>query len=114
MELKINDLVTRKSYGNDVLFKITDINGTIASLKGVNIRLIADADINDLSRSNGDDIEGEKSFLDRINVYADLDRKDYFYLPGKILHIDSDEDYLNRCLEYYKKMGIWAMGIKEE
>lgn len=114
MELKINDLVTRKSYGNDVLFKITNINGTIASLKGVNIRLIADADINDLSRSNGDDIEGEKSFLDRINVYADLDRKDYFYLPGKILHIDSDEDYLNRCLEYYKKMGIWAMGIKEE
>ncbi|MBQ9011075.1 MAG: hypothetical protein IJ093_00285 [Bacilli bacterium] len=34
-------------------------------------------------------------------------------MPGKILHIDSDQEYLNRCLDYYKKMGIWAMGIKE-
>ncbi len=112
MELKINDLVTRKSYGNDILFKITNINNEVATLKGVNIRLIADALIDDLVKNNGDDIEGEKSFLDRINIYNNLDRKDYFYLPGKILHIDSDEDYLNRCLEYYKKMGIWAMGIK--
>ena len=44
----------------------------------------------------------------------ELDRNDFFYLPGKILHIDSDKDFLKRCLDYYKDINIWAMGINEE
>ena len=59
------------------------------------------------------DTEDEKKFLNRLETSINLDRNDYFYLPGKILHIDSDKDYLKRCLDYYKKLNIWAMGINE-
>ena len=113
MNLNIGDLVTRNSYNNDVVFKITSIDNNNALLKGVNIRLIADSDIKDLKKHDTAETEDEKNFLDRLETSINLDRSDYFYLPGKILHIDSDKDYLKRCLDYYKKLNIWAMGINE-
>ncbi len=113
MEFKIGDLVTRNSYNNDMIFMITDIVDDIYYLKGVNIRLYADSEESDLKKYNDDDIEDEKQFLNRINEKCSLNRDDYFYLPGKILHIDGDDDYLNRCLKYYDDINIAAIGFKE-
>ena len=48
MLFNIGDIVTRNSYDNDIFFEIVDINSDIAYLKGINIRLEADSDINDL------------------------------------------------------------------
>ena len=114
MELKVGDLVTRNSYKNDVVFRIISIDGDTCMLKGTTIRLIADSNIQDLKKYSSEFEEEERAFLDKISEPFELNRNDYFYLPGKILHIDSDEEYLSRCLEYYKKINIWAMGILEE
>lgn len=114
MEFNVGDLVTRNSYNNDLVFKIVEITEDKVILKGMNVRLLADATLDDLQKHNNEDIEEEKEFLDRLETNVNLDRNDYFYLPGKILHIDSDKEYLSRCLEYYKKINIWAMGIHEK
>lgn len=111
MKFKIGDLVTRNSHHNDLVFIITDIEDDKCFLKGMNVRLLADSSIDDLAKYDGVD-EEEDAFEKRL-VPKELNRDDYFYLPGKILHIDSDSDYLKRCLEYYEKMNIWAMGIKK-
>lgn len=112
MNFKIGDLVTRNSYGNDMTFKITNISDDICYLKGVNIRLCADSPITDLKMYiESEDVEDEQEFFKRIKQKISLDRDDYFYLPGKILHIDGDEEYLNRCLKYYKENNIWAYGV---
>lgn len=111
MKFKIGDLVTRNSYENDMVFKITAIDDDIYSLKGINIRLLADAPVTDLKSYSGID-EEEIDFESRLEPIK-MERDDYFYLPGKILHIDSDSDYLKRCLDYYEKMHIWSMGIRE-
>lgn len=113
MGFDIGDLVTRKSHNNDTVFIITDIINKIYYLKGINVRLIADASLEDLNKYNDNDIENEKPFLERIKPKDTLDRTDYFYLPGKILHIDGDNEYLERCLKYYEDANIWAMGINE-
>lgn len=113
MDFEIGDLVTRNSHGNDLIFTITDIIDDIYYLKGLNIRLIADSEKEDLKKYKDGDIEDEKEFLNRIKPINDLDRNDYFYLPGKILHIDGDKEYLDRCLKYYEEANIWAMGINE-
>ena len=110
MNFKIGDIVTRNSYNNDMPFIITDIEGDICYLKGLNIRLEADALISDLTIYNGDNSE-EVEFEERLKP-VNLNRDDYFYIPGKILHIDADNDYLKRCLDYYEKMGLWAKGIE--
>lgn len=112
MKFKIGDYVTRNSYNNDIVFKIIDIEDDICYLKGLNIRLCADSKLDDLSKYDDDeDIENEHEFIDRISECTKLDRDDYFYLPGKILHIDGDNDYLNRCLKYYKDNNLMAIGF---
>lgn len=106
---KINDLVTRKSYNNDILFRITNIENEVYTLKGENTRLIADAIEEDLEEFHDEEIK-ENDFVDRIDI-RELNREDYFYLPGKILHIDGDQDYLNKCLDFYDKNNVRAKGI---
>lgn len=114
LEFDIGDLVTRQSHNNDTVFIITDIIDDICYLKGMNVRLIADSFINDLKKCDNNDIENEKNFLERIKIQDNLDRTDYFYLPGKILHIDGDKEYLERCTKYYEDSKIWAMTIYEK
>lgn len=51
-DLKVGDIVTRKSYGGDILFKVVCINQNdndkIVTLRGVEHRLEADAPESDL------------------------------------------------------------------
>jgi len=111
MKYKIGDLVTRKSYDHDMIFKIIDFIDEEYILKGISIRLCADSKEEDLSLFEGDEDRDDKEFNDKINDDIELNRDEYFYLPGKILHIDGDVEYLNKCLEYYKKSGLWAVGV---
>ena len=55
--------------------------------------------------------EENDEFEARVKPDIDLNRDDYFYLPGKILHIDADQDYLKRCLDYYHKASLDAVGV---
>ncbi len=111
MKIKIGDIVTRNSYNNDTLFKVIDIDDDIYYLAGINVRLCADAKIDDLKKYK-DDITRDEEFIKQIEK-EELSRDDYFYLPGKILHIDSDKEYLDRCLKYYENYNIMAAGILE-
>lgn len=109
---KIGDVVTRNSYNNDIVFVILDIKDDIAYLKGIDVRLYADSDLSDLvlasiNINNDKDRNDAKKIKDMLN----LDRNEYFYLPGKILHIDGDSDYLRRCIDFYKDMHLEAYGI---
>lgn len=110
MNFRVGDLVTRISYKHDVVFKILAIEGTTVYLKGVDLRLIADCDIDDLvkaDRTNNDDDEITEANVRDIKI----DRSQYFYLPGKILHIDGDNEYLERCMKFYDDMKVKANGI---
>ena len=114
MLFNVGDLVTRKSYNNDMVFKITKIDGTYILLKGINVRLVADCDISDLVVCNGCEkeyFEDDDNLLERMKNVRKLDRDEYFYLPGKILHIDGDKDYLDRCLKFYKNMNVLSYGL---
>lgn len=106
---KVGDVVTRKSYNSDIIFKISKIVDKIYFLNGINVRLIADSNEEDLIHYDGDTLSNDSDLIDRID--EKLDRTDFFYLPGKILHIDGDCDYLDRCLKLYKKFNVLAYGI---
>lgn len=116
MNFKIGDFVTRKSHNNDIVFEIIQINGNIIVLKGIDVRLLADSDVNDLVK-----VINDKNFykndreltLNLVNSIA-LDRSEYFYLPGRILHIDSDSNYLERCIKFYRELRVEAYGINIE
>ena len=107
--IHIGDFVTRKSYHNDIVFRVLDIRDNVCYLSGVSIRLSADSPIDDLVIS--DYTVEEDKFNVEFNDYKTLDRNEYFYLPGKILHIDGDQDFLNKCMKFYQKNKIKAYGI---
>ena len=119
MNFKVGDYVTRNSYNNDIVFVIIDIKDNVAALKGYNLRLIADSPLSDLVISSAENRIDE--FMDSLenDVYGDnlvrSDLNEYFYLPPKILHIDGDKEYLDKCLKFYKKNRVMAYGqtIKE-
>lgn len=111
MLFDVGDIVTRESYNNDIYFKIIDISGEIAYLKGINVRLYADSDITDLRMSENKKIEDDEKIYERMDKSFNLDRNEFFYLPGKVLHIDGDEEYLKRCLNLYKKLNIMSYGL---
>ena len=105
---QIGDLVTRKSYNNDIVFKIIKIEDDNYYLMGVTVRLSADAPIDDLLIYNDDK---EDDFSPIIDEYRNLERNEYFYLPGRILHIDSDKYFLDKCMKFYKKNKVKAYGV---
>jgi spore coat assembly protein len=109
---KIGDEVTRISYNNDIIFIIVDFKENIYYLKGKYVRLYVDAYEEDLKKSLEDD--KDEDFEKRIYGIKNLDRNNYFYMPGKILHIDGDKDYLNKCLDYYKRNNLKAIGKLEK
>lgn len=117
MFFDVGDYVTRDSHNNDLLFQIVDIKDNLVYLKGVDVRLYADSEIEDLRKATPKGFEKtDEDLIERVSGSIHLDRDEYFYLPGKILHIDGDQDYLKRCMEFYKKMKLQAFGIvsKEE
>ena len=107
MEIKKGDYVTRNSYNNDIIFKVINIKNNIYYLKGADDRLYADSFVTDLMLA---DYLRNDDFAPKDEIFIKEDRDDFFYLPAKILHIDGDKEYLNRCLEYYNNKGVLAIG----
>ena len=118
--VKKGDVVTRKSYNNDVIF-IVDlvINNKIAILTGITTRLKADSPIDDLEIISKKEIDNiykkidEK--IDKISNKANekkdglLKRSNKVIYTGKILHLDGDRRYSEKSMKYYKKMGLDAI-----
>lgn len=94
--LKVGDYVTRIKYGNDIIFKVKEINKDNVILSGVELRLFADAKKDDLVLVKNHKKKENNLFIRNLN------KNDYYYIPGIIVHIDSDGDYIEECEKYYK------------
>ncbi len=119
MLFKIGDFVSRNSYNNDTIFKVISYDNDLYYLKGVDVRLYADSPEEDLKAvdpKSCDITKEDEETINKASDIIDLDRNSFFYLPGKILHIDGDEEYLERCMKFYKRMNVKAYGVvlKEE
>ena len=108
---KINDYVSRISYNHDVIFKIINIENDVAILEGYDKRLIATANIFDLVLVDKNRIqEVEEAAKLRIKGIKKSSRYK-LHMTGKILHIDADKEYLEKCLSLYKELNIYAYGV---
>lgn len=117
--INVGDIVSRNKYNNDTYFRVVKIEDDIYYLCGIDVRLCADSTLSDLKKEDieiEDNNEDDDRILERIYCSNEEERDDFFYIPGKILHIDGDNQYLKRCLKFYKKAGLTAYGVydKEE
>lgn len=114
--INVGDVVSRNKYNNDMLFKVTKIEDSIYYLTGIDIRLCADSELSDLRKEeiSEDNNNDDERLLESLNTIKIEERDDFFYIPGKILHIDGDNEYLKRCLRFYKSAGLTAYGVYEK
>ncbi len=91
MNIVKGDYVTRKSYNNDIIFKILNIKDGICYLKGCEVRLYADSPVDDLVKVIKE--EDREDYTIRVQDKLLSDRDEYFYLPGKILYLDGNSNY---------------------
>ncbi|TDT62336.1 sporulation peptidase YabG [Fonticella tunisiensis] len=135
-ELKVGDIVIRKSYGGDIYFKIVQIvkkqdGRNFYILKGTNLRIMADAPGEDLEKPSLNRISlNDETYNKKVNTIMKkilLARRNQttrfrggviqrtedgitFGKAGKVMHLDGDEEYLNVCLRGYKQLGVEAIG----
>lgn len=95
--MKIGDYVVRKKYNRDILFEIFDIKDDIYYLRGVELRLIADSEVEDLELS-----EVQPNIEDQFTIERQP------MIRGKVLHLDGDQKYLHMCEKKYKELKIRA------
>lgn len=130
--MKQGDLVVRKSYGGDMLFRLAAFAGQQAVLRGMDYRLLADAPVSDLQTvRNPDELGGTR--LARLHADESLRRmsemrnrqfglsgsaahlsdraQPYFEWPGKVLHLDGDMNYLNKSMQVYRQLRVPAEGV---
>jgi len=138
MAIKPGDIVGRNSYGCDIYFKVEEIyekedKRKWAFLKGLDLRLCADAPLEDLKKVDKSEVSaywtkvvkknGEcmrRVFMRRskdrqrsLRRAAELEEPEIegFDVPGRVLHLDGDKDYLELCMTSYKQLGIPAYGF---
>lgn len=109
MKFRIGDLVTRISHKHDILFKIISIEDNLVYLKGVDLRLIADCLVEDLVKADISDVDQDKKIIEENMRDLKLDRSQYFYLPGKILHIDGCFFFVNKKMMAYATIFLFLL-----
>jgi len=130
--IKKGDIVVRKSYNADMMFKVIDtlqgeeegICYAIAILKGIESRLIASAPFTDLIQLSEEEANQRREQM--INESKERLRQIYRQrvikntnlgwrgqqnfafqeYPGVVLHLDGDPDYMQECVNYYQQMKI--------
>lgn len=137
MNIELNDIVGRKSYDCDVLFRVIavrEVNGKkVAVLYGEEIRLIADAPFDDLMkmsdtarnsrRQEAEQLAEQSNRLFTQDIELQQQKNgyrlsggyrysgEYFQLPGKVLHVDGDPNYLQKCLDLYGRFNVPVHGV---
>jgi len=125
-EIKKGDIVTRKSYGHDIIFVVKKVikanDNDIAILKGCTLRIEASSPVSDLIKVDKNEFQKAMNHLEyrienrireevknrRSNSKITLGTKEYIY-TGKILHLDGDRKYSEKAVKYYRKMGLNAV-----
>ena len=134
MNIKVGDIVGRSSYGCDIYFKVMEIyknvaGQQVAKLKGMDLRLNATAAVSDLVKIDAAHVSAywhkmmTKNYDQMKRVFSRRqedhqrsvmrntgDTIESFDVPGKVLHIDGDKDYLDLCMTTYKQLNIPAHG----
>ena len=108
MQIKKGDIVGRFSYNSDILFFVDKIIENRAILKGINIRIEADALIEDLRKIDTKRVTNLMRDIEN-NVHKQLNKIKFIENTGKILHLDGDKRYSEKTLKYYKKIGVNAI-----
>lgn len=125
MNFKISDIVFIKVDEYKELWEITYIDEKYIHLKGKTKRSLMIVKEDEIEKAKEDLIDlkvrekleylnylsnNVNHWVRRNTIRKGYKEKNIFELPGSILHLDTDKDYLELCLKLYKKLNVPAVG----
>lgn len=111
--MQINDMVILKEDIRKIIYVIDMIKEDKAYISGLNYRIRMVARTDDLLPATLEQVEAENKITEDYlqKIYQSKIRVTKNYLLGKILHIDGDKKYLDKCIRLYKEVGVFAYGV---
>lgn len=121
MDIEKGDIVLRLSHGKDIFFKVESIDQMTATvlLRGIDIRLCADAPLSDLVKPGIGEIANfrakslklQADIISQVRgenrfVSKEKKRPDFVEIPGTVLHLDGDAEYMETCRKAYNDLRI--------
>lgn len=139
-EVKPGDYVGRKSYGCDIVFRVKEVYENeqgveSARIVAMDVRLLAHAPVEDLEVLGADRVEAAVREIEervrpqlvrslQVRAQMRLAREPgghesgaaaggegFREIPGRVLHLDGDPNYLEQCLHYYRELGMSVTGL---
>lgn len=137
--IQLGDIVARHSYNLDIYFKVIRLfsgadGKEFARIKGLDLRLEANAPLDDLEKIDPLQVSQylHQSQMKNMDKMKDVfkrreDDRRYthgratknnseeiqsFDLPGTLVHIDGDKEYLEMCMASYKQLNIDCHGYQ--
>lgn len=106
----MGEFVILNDEDDKIVYKITKSENDKFILVGLNYRKIIAVNKNKV-RSVGDDFLGLETLKTGIYEKGVGVKSNNNLKLGTVLHIDSDLSYLNRCVELYKKVGVYCYPV---
>lgn len=112
--MDVASLVVLKSDEKKIIYLIDEIvNQDKVYICGLHYRIRKIVALEELREATAEEIEQEtkkaqKYFLSIANIKKRTNKN---YLLGTVLHIDGDQKYLDKCLQLYKEIGVFANGL---
>ncbi len=117
--MDIGDIVKCNHCNKDIMFEIIDNKDDIYTLRGLEYRLVTKKEKKDLKLVRMSEVKDEARKTRSIIVEKveeilkereqQIDISNSF--SGKVLHIDSDGNYLELCMKCYEKLNVRVVGV---
>lgn len=105
--------VTYKKDDVKIVYKVVGQKGDAFKIEGVNYRKKIIAQSEDLEKASRNDIELEEK--EKCAYYSFVyNNKRKKMKIGTVLHCDSDLIYINKCVDLYKKVGVYCYPVLTE
>ncbi|MCK9536621.1 MAG: hypothetical protein M0R05_03435 [Bacilli bacterium] len=118
MGISLSDLVVIINDPHQIIYVVEKIEADKVYISGLHYRIRRIVTPQEITLATPQQIEAEKKQTDTYfqNLTSIRQKRNKNYLLGKILHIDGDKKYLDKCLELYNSVGIFSNGltIKED
>ena len=105
------EIVVNKKESNQILYKITNKTEDEYELSGINYRIIRRVKKNNVEKAPEMLFLKEKACNDEYLLCIKNENARSEVLLGTVLHVDTDKEYLDRCLSLYNNVGIYAFPL---
>lgn len=102
------EIVTNKKDSKKILYKVIEESENDYLLTGINYRIKTKVEKRDVEKASDNLLNIENTKNESYFIKKNYRLKNKRCLLGTVLHIDTDEEYLNKCVDLYNNVDVYV------